>query len=183
VVDIVEGVPQGKGLDLTQAAPVRGYDTEIVGTNDYAGIGGAELVIVTAGLPRKPGMTREDLLKTNAAIITDVAKNVRRYAPDAFVLVVSNPLDIMTYHMQRETGFPHHRVFGQPGCSIHPFQGVSRHGLKVSAQDIDPGAGGHGDSMVPLLRFTTVTAFPFSTSFSRPPGRDRGVPATEAVKS
>ena len=115
LVDIVEGVPQGKGLDLTQAAPVRGYDTIIEGTNDYASIGGAELVIVTAGLPRKPGMTREDLLKSNAVIITDVAKNIRTYAPDAYVLVVSNPLDIMTYHMQKETGYAHHKVFGQAG--------------------------------------------------------------------
>jgi malate dehydrogenase len=162
LVDIVEGVPQGKGLDLTQAAPVRGYDTEILGTNDYAAIGGSEMVVVTAGLPRKPGMTREDLLKTNAAIITDVAKNVRRYAPDAFVLVVSNPLDIMTYHMQRETGFPHHRVFGQAGVldSIR-FRAFLAMELNVSAQDIQTMVlGGHGDSMVPLLRFTTVNGIP-----------------------
>ena len=169
VVDIVEGVPQGKSLDLTQAAPVRGYDTFIEGTNDYAQIRGSEMVIVTAGLPRKPGMTREDLLKSNAAIISDVAKNVKKHAPDAFVLVVSNPLDIMTYHMQRETGFPHHRVFGQAGVldSIR-FRAFLAMELKVSAQDIQTLVlGGHGDSMVPLLRFTTVNGVPIQHFVSK----------------
>jgi malate dehydrogenase len=162
LVDIIEGVPQGKGLDLTQAAPVRGYDTLIEGTNDFGAMQGAAMVIVTAGLPRKPGMTREDLLKSNAAIISDVARHVKSHAPDAFVLVVSNPLDIMTYHLQRETGFPHARVFGQAGVldSIR-FRAFLAMELGVSAQDIQTLVlGGHGDSMVPLLRFTTVNGIP-----------------------
>jgi malate dehydrogenase len=162
VVDIVEGVPQGKGLDLTQAAPVRGYDTLIEGTNDFSAIRGADMVVVTAGLPRKPGMTREDLLKSNAAIISDVGAHIKKHAPEAFVLVVSNPLDIMTYHMQRVTGFPHARVFGQAGVldSIR-FRAFLAMELKVSAQDIQTLVlGGHGDSMVPLLRFTTVNGIP-----------------------
>jgi malate dehydrogenase len=164
MVDIVEGVPQGKGLDLTQAAPVRGYDGTVEGTNDYAAIGGSEMVIVTAGLPRKPGMTREDLLKSNAAIISDVAKNVRKHAPDAYVLVVSNPLDIMTYHMQKETGFAHHKVFGQAGVldSIR-FRAFLAMELDVSPNDIQTLVlGGHGDSMVPLLRYTCVNGIPIS---------------------
>ncbi len=162
VVDIVEGVPQGKSLDLTEAAPVRGYDTFVEGTNDYSQIRGADLVIVTAGLPRKPGMTREDLLKSNAAIITDVAKHVKQHASDAFVLVVSNPLDIMTFHMQRETGFPHRKVFGQAGVlDSMRFRAFLAMELKVSAQDIQTLVlGGHGDSMVPLLRYTTVNGVP-----------------------
>lgn len=164
VVDIVEGVPQGKSLDLAQAAPVRGYDTWVEGTNDFSAVKGADLVIVTAGLPRKPGMTREDLLKSNAAIITDVAKHVKQHAPNAFVLVVSNPLDIMTYHMQRETGFPHQRVFGQAGVlDSMRFRAFLAMELKVSAQDIQTLVlGGHGDSMVPLLRFTTVNGVPIT---------------------
>ena len=164
MVDIVEGVPQGKGLDLTQAAPVRGYDAVIEGTNDYAAIQGSALVIVTAGLPRKPGMTREDLLKSNAAIISEVGKNIKKYAPDAFVLVVSNPLDIMTYHMQKVTGFAHAKVFGQAGVldSIR-FRAFLAMELNISPNDIQTLVlGGHGDSMVPLLRFTTVNGVPIS---------------------
>ncbi len=162
MVDIVEGTPQGKALDLTEAAPVRGYDAFIEGTNDYAAIGGSELVIMTAGLPRKPGMSREDLLKTNASIVSDVAKNIKQYAPDAYVLVVSNPLDIMTYHMQKETGFEYHKVFGQAGVldSIR-FRTFLAMEIGVSSQDIQTLVlGGHGDTMVPLLRFTTVNGIP-----------------------
>ena len=162
MVDIVEGVPQGKGLDLSQAAPVRGYDGIVEGTNDYAAIGGSEMVIVTAGLPRKPGMTREDLLKTNASIIKDVGSNIKKYAPDAFVLVVSNPLDLMTYHMYKITGFDQHKVFGQAGVldsiRFRTFLGME---LNVSPNDIQTLVlGGHGDTMLPLLRFTTVNGIP-----------------------
>jgi len=162
MVDIVEGVPQGKGLDLSQAAPVRGYDGIVEGTNDYADIGGSEMVIVTAGLPRKPGMTREDLLKTNASIIEDVGNNIKKFAPDAFVLVVSNPLDLMTYHMYKVTGFAQHKVFGQAGVldsiRFRTFLGME---LNVSPNDIQTLVlGGHGDTMLPLLRFTTVNGIP-----------------------
>jgi len=162
MVDIVEGVPQGKGLDLSQAAPVRGYDGIVEGTNDYADIGGSEMVIVTAGLPRKPGMTREDLLKTNASIIEDVGNNIKKFAPDAFVLVVSNPLDLMTYHMFKVTGFAQHKVFGQAGVldsiRFRTFLGME---LNVSPNDIQTLVlGGHGDTMLPLLRFTTVNGIP-----------------------
>ena len=115
LVDIVDGIPQGKGLDLSQAGPVRGYNAMVNGTNKMRDIKGADIVIMTAGLPRKPGMSREDLIKTNADIVGSVGKEIKKYAPKAFVIVVSNPLDLMTYHMQKATGFPKNRVMGQAG--------------------------------------------------------------------
>jgi len=115
LLDIVEGVPQGKALDLTEAGPIRGYNSTITGTNSYDDLKGADIVIVTAGLARKPGMSREDLLSKNAAIVGSVAENVANAAPDCFVIVVSNPLDIMTYHFRVKSGFPSYRVVGQAG--------------------------------------------------------------------
>ena len=113
--DVVEGMPQGKALDILEGTPVGGWDTKVLGTNKYEDIDGADVVIVTAGLPRKPGMSRDDLLKVNLDIIRGVAPNIRKYAPDSFVIVVSNPLDVMVYAMKEITGFPKNRVMGMAG--------------------------------------------------------------------
>jgi malate dehydrogenase len=164
MVDIIEGVPQGKGLDLTQAGPVRGYNATVTGTNDFTDIKGADIVIMTAGLPRKPGMSREDLLKDNADIISSVGKDIKKYAPNSFVLMVSNPLDLMTFHMQKKTGFPKNRVFGQAGIlDSTRFRAFVAMELNVAMSEIQAMVlGGHGDTMVPLPRYTTVAGIPIS---------------------
>jgi malate dehydrogenase len=164
MVDIIEGVPQGKGLDLTQAGPVRGYNATVTGTNDFTDIKGADIIIMTAGLPRKPGMSREDLLKDNANIISSVGKNIKKYAPNSFVLMVSNPLDLMTFHMQKITGFPKNRVFGQAGIlDSTRFRAFVAMELNVAMSEIQAMVlGGHGDTMVPLPRYTTVAGIPIS---------------------
>lgn len=164
LVDIIEGVPQGKGLDLTQAGPVRGYNAMVKGTNKFSDLKGADIVIMTAGLPRKPGMSREDLLKTNANIVASVGKDIKKYAPKSFVIVVSNPLDLMTFHMQKVTGFPKSRVFGQAGVldSIRMRAFIAME-LGVAMTDTQAMVlGGHGDTMVPLPRYTTVSGIPIS---------------------
>ncbi len=164
MVDIIEGVPQGKGLDLTQAGPVRGYNATVTGTNDFADIKGADIVIMTAGLPRKPGMSREDLLNKNADIIASVGKEIKKHAPKSFVIMVSNPLDLMTFHMQRITGFPQNRVFGQAGIlDSTRFRAFVAMELDVAMSEIQAMVlGGHGDTMVPLPRYTTVAGIPIS---------------------
>jgi malate dehydrogenase len=164
LVDVVDGVPQGKALDMAQAAPVYGYDTRIVGSNTYEVIRGAELVIITAGMPRKPGMSRDDLLDTNTKIMTEVCKNVRREAPDAIVIVVSNPLDAMCHVALQVTGFPHRRVFGMAGVlDAARFRTFIAEALSVSVEQVQAFVlGGHGDSMVPLVRYTTVAGIPLS---------------------
>ncbi len=164
LVDVIEGIPQGKALDLTQAGPVRGYNSQVTGSNDYKDIAGANIVVMTAGLARKPGMTREDLLTKNAEIVGMAAENIKKYAPNAFVLVVSNPLDLMTFHMQKKTGFPTNRVFGQAGVldSIR-FRTFIAMELGVAQTDVQAMVlGGHGDTMVPLPRYTTVSGIPIS---------------------
>ncbi len=162
LVDIVEGMPQGKGLDLSQAGPVRGYNAMVLGTNKYADIKGADIVIMTAGLARKPGMSREDLLTKNAEIVADAANNIKKYAPKSTVLVVSNPLDLMTYHMQKITGFPANRVLGQAGVlDSTRFRTFVAMELNVAMTDVQAMVlGGHGDTMVPLPRYTTVGGIP-----------------------
>ncbi len=168
LVDILEGIPQGKALDLTQAGPVRGYNSRVTGTNDYKEITGADIVVMTAGLARKPGMTREDLLTKNAEIVGSAAENIKKYAPKAFVIVVSNPLDLMTYHMFKVTGFPTNRVFGQAGVldSIR-FRTFIAMELGVAVTDTQAMVlGGHGDTMVPLPRYTTVSGIPISELIS-----------------
>lgn len=162
MIDIIEGFPQGKALDLTQAGPVRGYNCLIQGSNDYKDIKGADLVVMTAGMPRKPGMSREDLLSINANIVDTAAKNIKKYAPKAFVIVVSNPLDIMTYHMWKVTGFPHNRVCGQAGVlDSTRFRAFVAMELGVAMRDVHAMVlGGHGDTMVPLPRYTTVAGIP-----------------------
>ncbi len=164
LLDIVEGVPQGKALDLTQAGPIRGYNSMITGTNSYDDLKGADIVIVTAGLARKPGMSREDLLNKNAEIVGSVAENIAKVAPDCFVIVVSNPLDIMTYHFRVKSGFPSHRVVGQAGVldSIR-FRAFVAMELNVAMSDVQALVmGGHGDTMVPLPRYSTVSGIPIS---------------------
>jgi len=164
LLDIVEGVPQGKALDLTEAGPIRGYNSMITGTNSYDDLADADIVIVTAGLARKPGMSREDLLNKNASIVGSVAENVAKAAPDSFVIVVSNPLDIMTYHFRVKSGFPSHRVVGQAGVldSIR-FRAFVAMELNVAMSDTQALVmGGHGDTMVPLPRFSTVSGIPIS---------------------
>lgn len=164
MLDIIEGIPQGKALDLTQAGPVRGYNASVTGTNDYADLKDCDLVIVTAGLARKPGMSREDLLNKNAEIVGSVAEEIARVAPNTFVVVVSNPLDIMTYHFRVKSGFPKHRVVGQAGIldSIR-FRAFVAMELGVAMTDVQALVlGGHGDTMVPLPRYSTVSGVPIS---------------------
>ncbi len=162
LVDILEGMPQGKGLDLSQAGPVRGYNAKVYGTNKYSDIKGSDIVIMTAGLPRKPGMSREDLLNMNASIVATAAKNIKKYAPKCFVIVVSNPLDLMTFQMRKITGFPANRVLGQAGVlDSTRFRTFISMELNVAMTDIQAMVlGGHGDTMVPLPRYTTVAGIP-----------------------
>ncbi len=150
--DVVEGMPQGKALDLMEAAPVEGHDRRIIGTNQYKDIEGAEIVVVTAGLPRKPGMTREDLLSLNAKIIKDVAANIKNYAPDSKVIIVTNPLDIMTHLAFKATGFPANRVFGMAGVlDTARMRYFIAERLDLIPREIDAVVlGGHGDLMVPV---------------------------------
>lgn len=164
LVDIVEGMPQGKALDLSQAGPVRGYDAFVTGSNDFAAIEGSDIVIQTAGFPRKPGMSRLDLLNANADIIRASAANIKKYAPNAFVIVVTNPLDVMAYLMFRETGFPANRVMGMAGVlDATRFRTFVAMELEVSVNDVQCLVlGGHGDSMVPLPRYTTVAGVPIT---------------------
>ncbi len=169
MLDIVDGVPQGKALDLTQAGPVRGYNCMVTGTTKYKDIKGADIVIMTAGFPRKPGMTREDLIAKNAEIVGIAAKNIKKFAPKAFVIVVSNPLDLMTYHMQKVTGFPKNRVVGQAGVldSIRMRSFIAME-LGVAMSDTNAMVlGGHGDTMVPLPRYTTVAGIPITELMSK----------------
>ncbi len=160
--DIVEGMPQGKALDLAESAPVEGFNAAYTGTNDYAALEGADVVIVTAGLPRKPGMSRDDLLNTNAGIIKTVAENVGRYCPGAFVIVITNPLDAMVWVMQRVSGLPANMVCGMAGIlDSARFRYFLACEFGVSVEDVTAFVlGGHGDTMVPLVRYSTVAGIP-----------------------
>lgn len=160
--DIAEGMPQGKALDIAQSAGVEGFDAAIKGTNDYADIAGADVVIVTAGVPRKPGMSRDDLISINTGIIKTVGENLKKHAPDAFVIVITNPLDVMVWIMREVTGFKHDKVVGMAGVlDSARFQRFLADELKVSIQDIHAFVlGGHGDTMVPLVRYSTVAGIP-----------------------
>ncbi len=163
--DVVEGLPQGKALDLAEGAPLVGADAEIRGSNDYRDIAGADLVIITAGLARKPGMSRDDLLKTNLSIMKQVAAGVRDNAPDAYVIVVSNPLDAMVYTFKEVSGFPKNRVVGMAGVlDSARFRAFVAWELGVSVEDVTALVlGGHGDTMVPLVRYCTVAGIPVQT--------------------
>ena len=160
--DVVEGMPQGKALDLSHLAPVFGLDFKITGTNNIADIKGADVCIVTSGLPRKPGMSRDDLVKTNAEIIRNVAKGIKEHAPSALVIVITNPLDAMVYLMQKETGFPTHRVIGMAGVlDTARYQAFLAEELNVSVASVSAFVlGGHGDDMVPVRSYTTCGGIP-----------------------
>jgi malate dehydrogenase len=168
MTDIVEGLPQGKALDLVQAGAIKGYDTSIVGTNDYADIADSDLVIITAGIARKPGMTREDLIKTNSKIITEVSRNIAKYAPESIVISVTNPLDIITYVAMKSTGFESKKVFGMSGVlDSGRFASFIAEELKCSKKDVQAMViGGHGDLMVPLPQYTTVSGIPLTDLLS-----------------
>jgi len=164
IFDVVEGLPQGKALDMAEGSPLVGSDASISGTNDYKGIAGADVVIITAGLARKPGMSRDDLLKTNLSIMKQVAEGVRDNAPDAYVIVVSNPLDAMVYTFKEISGFPKNRVVGMAGIlDSTRFRAFVAWELGVSVKDVTALVlGGHGDTMVPLVRYCTVAGIPIS---------------------
>jgi malate dehydrogenase len=164
LVDIVEGVPQGKGLDQWESAPVEGFDSRVSGTNGYAEAAGSELFIVTAGIARKPGMSREDLLRTNVDIVKSVAREIKKCNPKAMVIVVSNPLDTMCYVMREVLGAPRERVFGMAGVlDSARFRSFIAEALDISVEDIQAMVlGGHGDTMVPLISYTTVAGIPLT---------------------
>jgi len=166
--DVVEGMPQGKALDLSHLAPVFGLDFKITGTNSIADIKDADVCVVTSGLPRKPGMSRDDLVKTNAEIIRTVAQGIRTHAPQAFVIVITNPLDAMVYLMQKETGFPSERVAGMAGVlDTARYQAFLAEELNVSVASVSAFVlGGHGDDMVPVRSFTTCNGIPVSKLLS-----------------
>jgi malate dehydrogenase len=160
--DVVEGIPQGKALDIAESAPVEGYDTHFKGTNQYADIAGADVCIVTAGIPRKPGMSRDDLLSTNLKVMEQVGAGIRKYAPNAFVICVTNPLDAMVWALQKACGFPTNRVVGMAGVlDSARFRHFLAEEFKVSVEDVTAFVlGGHGDDMVPLERYSTVAGVP-----------------------
>jgi malate dehydrogenase len=164
MVDIVEGLPQGKGLDLLEAGPVEGFDSHIIGANSYDATAGSHIVVITAGIARKPGMSREDLLTTNANIVRGVTEQVVKYSPDAYLIVVSNPLDAMVYLVKHVSGFPKQRVVGMAGVlDSTRFRTFIARELDVSVEDVQAFVlGGHGDSMVPLPRYSTVAGIPIT---------------------
>ena len=162
IVDIAEGVPQGKALDIAEASPVEGFDAAYKGSNDYAVIKGADVVIVTAGVPRKPGMSRDDLIGINTGVIRAVGENIKTFAPNAFVIVITNPLDAMVEVMQRATGFADNKVVGMAGVlDSARFRYFLSEEFGVSVEDVSAFVlGGHGDTMVPLVRYSTVAGIP-----------------------
>ena len=167
-VDITEGVPQGKSLDITHGSTVMPTSVELTGSNQYEVIKNADVVIVTAGLPRKPGMSRDDLLEVNCGIIKNVGENIKEFAPNAFVIVVTNPLDAMVYTMQKVTGFSPHKVCGMAGVlDSSRFSSLIAVELGVAPEDVTAMVmGGHGDTMVPLIRYATVGGVPVTQLLS-----------------
>lgn len=164
LIDIVEGVPQGKGMDLMEAVPIEGLDCNITGTNDYKDTRGSDVVIVTAGVPRKPGMSRSDLIKINTGIVKDVTENIIKYSPETIIIVVTNPLDAMVYVAWKVSGFPKTRVMGLSGAldsaRLRAFIALE---LRVSVEDVQAMViGGHADEMVPLPRYSTVSGIPIT---------------------
>ncbi len=162
LVDVVEGMPQGKALDLAQSGPVLGYDSAVTGANSYETTANSDIVVITAGIARRPGMTRDDLLRTNMGIMDSVVSEVVAKSPDSILLIVSNPLDAMVYHAHKLSGFPKERVVGMAGvldtARMRTFIGQE---LNVSVEDVQAYVlGGHGDTMVPLVRYTTVGGIP-----------------------
>ena len=160
--DIAEGIPQGKGLDLAESSPVEGFDARLTGVNDYAGIEGADVCIVTAGVPRKPGMSRDDLLGINLKVMEQVGAGIKKYAPKAFVICITNPLDAMVWALQKFSGLPKSHVVGMAGVlDSARFRYFLAEEFKVSVEDVSAMTlGGHGDDMVPMVRYSTVAGIP-----------------------
>jgi malate dehydrogenase len=169
MVDVVEGVPQGKGLDQWQSAPIEGFDSRVIGTNSYDESAGSDIVIVTAGIARKPGMSRDDLLNTNAGIVKQVSEQIKKSSPNAIIIVVSNPLDVMCYVAKAVSGFPRERVIGMAGVlDTARYRAFLAEALDVSVRDIQAMVlGGHGDTMVPLISYTTVSGIPVTQLMPR----------------
>jgi malate dehydrogenase len=169
MVDVAEGIPQGKGLDQYQSAPVEGFDTRVVGANGYDETAGSDVVVITAGIARKPGMSRDDLLNTNAGIVRSVSEQIKGSSPDAVVIVVSNPLDVMCYVAKQVTGFPRERVIGMAGVlDTARYRAFLAEAMDVSVRDIQAMVlGGHGDTMVPLVSYTTVSGIPVTQLLAR----------------
>ena len=164
LIDIAEGIPQGKGLDQWESAPIEGFDSRVYGANDYESSAGAEIFIVTAGIARKPGMSRDDLLKTNAGVIRSVSSEIKRVAPDSIIIMVTNPLDVMAQVALEESGFPRERVIGMAGVlDTARYRSFIALELDVSIEDIQALVlGGHGDTMVPLASYTSVSGIPLT---------------------
>jgi malate dehydrogenase len=169
LIDIAEGIPQGKGLDQWQSAPIEGFDSRIVGSNGYEESAGSGIYIVTAGIARKPGMSRDDLLNTNAGIVRQVSENIARVSPDAIIIMVSNPLDVMCYVAMQASGFPRERVVGMAGVlDTARYRAFLALELGMSVEDIQAMVlGGHGDTMVPLITYTSVSGIPITQLMDR----------------
>ncbi len=165
LIDIVDGLPQGKGLDMMESAPIHGFDTRVIGTNNYDDTAGSDICVITAGLARKPGMSRDDLLAKNAGIVRSVTKQFAAQSPNSIIIVVSNPLDVMTYVAYQASGFPSHRVMGMAGVlDTARYRAFIKMALGVSIRDIQALLlGGHGDTMVPMPRYTTVAGIPLTS--------------------
>ena len=169
LVDVVDGIPQGKGLDQWESAPIENFDSRVIGTNGYDETEGSDIVVITAGIARKPGMSRDDLLNTNAGIVAQVSEKIKKSSPKAIVIVVSNPLDVMCYVAKKVTGFPRERVIGMAGVlDTARYRSFLAEALDISVRDIQAMVlGGHGDTMVPLVSYTTVSGIPV-TQFIEP---------------
>src|SRR5881296_762851 len=169
LVDVIEGVPQGKALDQWESAPIEGFDTRVIGANDYGPAAGSEVVVVTAGIARKPGMSRDDLVRTNADIVQQVARQIKQHCPTAIVVVVSNPLDVMCWVTKTVTAFPRERVIGIAGVlDTARYRAFIAEALDVSVRDIQAMVlGGHGDTMVPLISYTSVSGIPVTQLMDR----------------
>ncbi len=164
MVDVAEGIPQGKALDQWQSAPIEGFDSRVIGTNGYDETKDSDIVIVTAGIARKPGMSRDDLLNTNAGIVKSVSEQIARSSPNAILIIVSNPLDVMCYVAMKASGFPRQRVIGMAGVlDTARYRAFLAASLDVSVRDIQAMVlGGHGDTMVPLISYTSVSGIPIT---------------------
>lgn len=168
LVDIMEGIPQGKGLDQWESAPIEGFDSRVIGTNGYDETANSEIVVITAGIARKPGMSRDDLLNTNAGIVKSVSESIKQSSPNAILIVVSNPLDVMSWVAKEVTGFPRERVLGMAGVlDTARYRSFIAMELDVSVRDIQAMVlGGHGDTMVPLISYTSVSGIPITQLMS-----------------
>jgi malate dehydrogenase len=169
MVDVVEGIPQGKALDQWESAPIEGFDTRLIGSNGYDESADSDIVVITAGIARKPGMSRDDLLNTNAGIVKAVCEQVKRTSPKSIIVMVSNPLDVMCYVAKQVTGFPRERVLGMAGVlDTARYRSFLAEAMDVSVEDIQAMVlGGHGDTMVPLISYTTVSGIPVTQLLDR----------------